>query len=207
MKLAVLTLLAGSAAAFAPSAQTGVVSSLSASDNPFAGELGAQPPLGFFDPLGLVASGDQAKFERLRFVELKHGRISQLAFLGYLATWSGYRLPGDINLEGTKFTDIGAGFNSLSDIGQSGIVQIVGFIGACEVGLWKQKEGSFPGDFSGSAVPVGFLGRKSEEDQYKLRAAELNQGRAAMMGILGVMVHEQLDGNPFIFFDGFAHVR
>jgi hypothetical protein len=50
-------------------------------------------------------------------------------------------------------------------------------------------------------VPVGFLGDKSAEEEYTLRAQELNQGRAAMMGILGCMVHEQLDGKPFIFFE------
>ena len=152
--------------------------------------------------LGLVASGDQAKFDRLRFVEIKHGRVAQLAFLGYLTTWAGYRLPGDINMSGTKFSDIGSGFAALDGVGQSGLLQILGFVGLLEVGLWKQAEGSYPGDFSASAVPVGFVGRKSPEDQYKLRAAELNQGRAAMMGILGVMVHEQLDGKPFIFFTG-----
>jgi hypothetical protein len=36
-----------------------------------------------------------------------------------------------------------------------------------------------------------------------LRTRELNNGRAAQMGILGMMVHEQLDGKPFIFFDKF----
>jgi hypothetical protein len=50
-------------------------------------------------------------------------------------------------------------------------------------------------------VPVGFLNDEDEEEQFILRAKELNQGRAAMMGILACMVHEQLDGKPFIFFD------
>ena len=33
-----------------------------------------RPQLGFFDPLGLVRDADQAEFDRLREVELKHGR-------------------------------------------------------------------------------------------------------------------------------------
>ena len=69
---------------------------------------------------------------------------------------------------------------------------------------WKQKEGSFPGDFSSSPWPVGFGPyARSEEDMIDLRTRELNNGRAAQMGILGMMVHEQLDGKPFIFFDKF----
>jgi Chlorophyll A-B binding protein len=55
----------------------------------FENELGAQEPLGFFDPLGLVANGDEAKFNRLRYVEIKHGRISMLAVAGYLVAEAG----------------------------------------------------------------------------------------------------------------------
>jgi hypothetical protein len=70
--------------------------------------------------------------------------------------------------------------------------------------LWKQKEGSFPGDFSATGFPVGFGPyARNEADMIDLRTRELNNGRAAQMGILGMMVHEQLDGKPFIFFDKF----
>lgn len=72
MKTAILASLIASAAAFAPVSQTTPSSmTLSAFEN----EVGVQQPLGFWDPLGLVADGDQAKFDRLRYVELKHGRI------------------------------------------------------------------------------------------------------------------------------------
>ncbi len=55
-----------------------------------------------------------------------------------------------------------------------------------------------------TAFPVGF-GKfaRTEADMIDLRTRELNNGRAAQMGILGMMVHEQLDGKPFIFFDKF----
>ena len=54
------------------------------------------------------------------------------------------------------------------------------------------------------SFPVGF-GKfaRTEADMIDLRTRELNNGRAAQMGILGMMVHEQLDGKPFIFFDKF----
>jgi hypothetical protein len=45
---------------------------------------------------------------------------------------------------------------------------------------------------------LGFLGDKSDEEQYVLRAQELNQGRATRDGHPACMVHEQLNGKPFI---------
>jgi Chlorophyll A-B binding protein len=91
MKTAIVASLIASAAAFAPASQKSVSSTAL---NAFENELGAQAPLGFFDPLGLVANGDQVNFDRLRFVELKHGRISMLAVVGYLVQEAGVRLPG-----------------------------------------------------------------------------------------------------------------
>jgi len=73
MKLAVFLSLLASAAAFAPNKQAAPsVTALQAYEN----ELGAQKPLGFWDPLGMVDGVDQARFDRLRFVEIKHGRIA-----------------------------------------------------------------------------------------------------------------------------------
>ena len=37
--------------------------------------------------------------------------------------------------------------------------------------------------------------KQTEEWKLQKRAVELNQGRAAMMGILGLMVHKQLGGS------------
>ena len=55
---------------------------------------------------------------------------------------------------------------------------------------WKQVEGCTPGDFG---IPY--------EDKAVLRAKELNQGRAAQMGILALMVHEGINNKPYIIND------
>lgn len=63
----------------------------------FENAIGAQPPLGLWDPLGLLKDASQERFDRLRYVETKHGRIAMLAILGHLVTTAGYRLPGELN--------------------------------------------------------------------------------------------------------------
>ena len=75
--------LVASCAAFAP---VGRVARSGALKMGFESEIGAQPPLGFWDPLGLLDDADQERFDRLRYVETKHGRISMLAILGHLVS-------------------------------------------------------------------------------------------------------------------------
>jgi hypothetical protein len=71
----------------------------------FSAAIGAQPPLGLWDPLGLLKNADEERFDRLRNVELKHGRISMLAVAGHIATTSGMRLPGEIS-PGVTFASV-----------------------------------------------------------------------------------------------------
>ena len=84
-------------------------------------DASSQPPLGFYDPLCLVADGDQAKFNRLREVEIKHGRVTMLAVVGYLFTEIGIRLLGDIDFSGLLFADIPGDFAPLSTIPTAGV--------------------------------------------------------------------------------------
>lgn len=218
MKLLIVASLLTGAVAFSPATQTKFSTSLSAvakkpvakkvvaSKKPiakkvvkkgaagnFANELGVQEPLGFWDPLKLLEGKDQERFDRLRYVEIKHGRIAQLAFLGYITTEYGVRLPGNIDAAGDTFESIPGGFAALSAIPSLGLFQILLFIGWLEIAGWKQDPNSYPGDFSASSFPVGYLKKNiSEGEKLQFRAQELNQGRAAQMGILALMVHEQL---------------
>jgi len=162
----------------------------------FESELGAQPPLGFWDPLGLLKEADQATFDRLRFTEIKHGRIAMLAVVGHLTT-TFVRLPGFIDLEGHKFSDYGNGLSAITSLPVLGLWQMLLSIGWWELRGWKQVAGSTPGDFG-----IPYLSQfKTEEQKADIRAKELNQGRAAQMGILALMVHECINGKPYVIND------
>merc|ERR1711983_112802 len=134
----------------------------------FENEVGVQAPLGLWDPLGFLNGIDQVTFDRYRYAEIKHGRVAQLAFIGHLVTALGIRFPGYISSSAElKFEDIPAGLGALSAVPTLGLLQIFLFCGVLEFSIWKP-----------------------DDEKYDLRAKELNQGRAAMMGILGLMVHE-----------------
>merc|ERR1719230_1459500 len=105
----------------------------------FDSEIGAQPPLGFWDPLGLLNNADQARFDRLRTVENKHGRISMLAILGHLVTTAGARWPGDIAF-GLPFSEMKTGLAALDTIPSGGVYQIICFIGLGELGFSTIKD-------------------------------------------------------------------
>jgi hypothetical protein len=184
--VAAIIALAGSAAAFAP-AQTGK-SSTALSNSKFVGELGAQAPLGFFDPLNVCETFDQAQFDRLREIEIKHGRISMLAVTGYLTTAAGIRFPGA--------EDIPDGFAAWGALaktqdGCNVLVQMAFFFGLAEIVNRPQEgiEPEFPGDYRNGAIDFGW---DNQTDAWKMRkrAIELNNGRAAQMGIFGLMIHE-----------------
>ena len=195
MKTAVLASLIATAAAFAPAKQAAKSTTLKA----FEDALGAQPPLGFFDPLGLVADGDEEKFDRLRYVEIKHGRICMLGVVGYLVNAAGIYLPGDIDYSGTKFSDLGYGWDASFAVPVAGALQVLAFVGFLELAVMKDiTGGEFVGDFRNDAFDLGW-DTFDEETKLTKRAVELNQGRAAQMGMLALMVHDQL-GNVEDFF-------
>ena len=194
MKSVIFAAAIASAAAFAP-AQTGKAAT---SLNAFENELGAQAPLGFFDPLGLLDDADQERFDRLRFVEIKHGRISMLAFLGQIVTRAGIHLDGNIDYAGNSFDSFPNGLAALfgpDAIPSAGFAQIFAFVGLLELGVMKDVTGEneFVGDFRNGALDFGW-DSFDEDTKLSKRAIELNNGRAAMMGILGLMVHEKLGG-------------
>mmetsp|Transcript_1608 Transcript_1608/g.1906 ORF Transcript_1608/g.1906 Transcript_1608/m.1906 type:complete len:210 (-) Transcript_1608:235-864(-) len=185
MKLAILTILAGSAAAFAPSAVKRASSSLAVSEL----ELGVTEPLGVFDPLGWLETEPEA-FERRRAVERKHGRIAMAAVVGIIIhnnkiVFDGYISPSN----DLKFSDIPTGIDGIFTVPTAGLAQILLFFGLVEL-AWLPAS-KYDGDYG-----VGWFGEDIKDPEEKARKlnVELNNGRAAMLGIIGNMVGEGVTG-------------
>ena len=195
MKTAILASLIAGSAAFAPAQQARTSMALNVD---ITKEIGVQAPLGFHDPFGFMGSdptnADAEEFERKRWVELKHGRIAMLAVVGYLVTYAGIRFPGA--------EDIPSGFAALSAVPGMVWAQMIATWTMMEAANqdqfkapWGTAEGKSPAEFKGD-FRNGFIdfGWDKQTDAWKRnkRTIELNQGRAAMMGITGLMVHDMM---------------
>lgn len=132
MRSAILALCLAAATAMAPPKKFVAPKAVSkpVSTSSFAGELGVLAPTGFWDPAGLSKNIDQATFDRYRLLEVKHGRICQLAILGYIAPelwrWPGFIAPG------LKFADVPHGIAAINAIPSLGWIQILFAIGAVD---------------------------------------------------------------------------
>mmetsp|Transcript_33054 Transcript_33054/g.37580 ORF Transcript_33054/g.37580 Transcript_33054/m.37580 type:complete len:199 (+) Transcript_33054:26-622(+) len=185
---ALLTAFAASVAAFSPVTQQ---IAKSTAVNAFSGELGDQPPIGFWDPLNFCEDGDAEKFERYRYVELKHGRICMLAFLGEVTTRAGIHLPGQVDYAGDTFDSIPNGWAAIGALPKEGVVQLLLFVGFLELFIMKDiTGGEFPGDFRNDWIDYGWDTFDPAEQESK-RAIELANGRGAMMGVITLLVADQ----------------
>merc|ERR1711904_202230 len=177
-------------------------------------ELGVQEPVGFWDPLGLAADGDAATFKRRRAAEIKHGRICMYATIGYMVP-EYYKFPGYLSPStGLKFEDVPNGLGALSKLPLLGGAQIVAFCGIIETtgffsgkstdgrgprGLGQMKdstESGEPGNY-GIGFP-NFIGSVSDPESRKSKlAAELANGRLAMVAIIGMFFQDGLTGSAW----------
>merc|ERR1719156_160215 len=160
----------------------------------FENELGVQAPVGFWDPLGLSSDGDAAVFKRRRQTELKHGRVSMLATMGYITPEITGKLPGYLSPSaGLKFADVPNGLGAISKVPAAGWAQIVAYGAFCEL---SQDQSA------GTAAAAGDFGWKvltssdAAEKQKKL-AAEIANGRLAMMAIIGMFFQDGLTGSAW----------
>ncbi|CAE6914821.1 FCPE [Symbiodinium sp. CCMP2592] len=153
--------------------------------------------VGFWDPLGLSSDGDAEVFARRREVELKHGRISMFATIGYIVP-EYFRWPGELSPKlGLKFTDIPNGLAALTKVPGQGWGQIVAFLGTYELFINKPVGGE-PGNYGKGNLGLGFLGPVADPEARKRKlSAELANGRLAMMAIIGMLFQDGLTGSAW----------
>ena len=121
-----------------------------------------------------------------------------LAVVGYLSTAAGLRFPGAENIpDGLK------SFPALAADKENGVlvlIQMVAFFVVAEAinrdAAWLDNEAAFPGDYRNGALDFGW-DKFDEATKLRKRAIELNNGRAAMMGITGLVTHEIM-GNSIL---------
>jgi hypothetical protein len=194
--LAVVALaLLESAQAFQAPASLGSKAARAQSAQMFSeGDIGVLPPLGVWDPLGLIESRDMRRYE---IMEIKHGRAAMLGFLHVIHIEAGVRFQGYLSVtQDLKFSDMPSGcFAALEATPTLGWLQIMAFTLVAETGyaaspqgLVKQADDAEPGDIGGAGwVRYDDPGEKA----FKLNVERQN-GRGAMMGITGCLIHELL---------------
>ena len=160
------------------------------------GDVGTTKPLGVYDPLGLMTRMPD-KYRRWQEMEIKHGRIAMAAVTHVLVTanfkWDGY--CSYLSFPPLKFEDIPAGtLGSWAALPQAGWAQIVAIVAILDNSLFAQDPNLEPGDVVGDRIP--WVRYDDPEVKFFKLNAERNNGRAAMMGIYGMMIHEGLTGNP-----------
>jgi len=147
-----------------------------------AAQVGAMPPLGFFDPAGFCKKGDEKTFRNLRTAEIKHGRVAMMAALGGVVQHF-VKFPG--------FTEVPSGLGAVNIVpGSYGFIALFGIAGVLELAIWTESDDKAPGNFGD---PLGL-------DQYNedTRNRELNNGRFAMFAAIGIIAAELLTGKDAV---------
>merc|ERR1719300_140249 len=155
-------------------------------------DIGVTPPLGLFDPLNFLSRGPDA-YRRYQEIEIKHGRLSMAACLGVIVTEAGLKLPGYISYsQDLKFSEIpGSLDGAYTGVPLAGWAQIVALIAALDIAVFRQDPAYPAGDVVQDLPTPWVRYEDPAVKTFKLNA-ERNNGRAAMLGILGMISHTAL---------------
>jgi len=177
------------------------------------------PAVKYFDPLNLAEGqfwqlDNEATIGFLRQAEIKHGRVAMAAFVGYCVQ-SNYHWPWDMTMSGESFPSIDLSPEAQWDaIPLQAKWQIILFVAALEwydemISLMDGgvhytnggKPGLYP-KFNDKASltlnlydPLGISRKKTDEQKARGRLVEINNGRLAMLGIMGFVSADRVAGS------------
>lgn len=221
MKLAILSLLFSSAAAFAPSTGPSTsVATKAAMDDLVATAEKSNPVLKYYDPLQLATTTiwgetNEATIGWLRQAEIKHSRVAMAAFVGYIVQSNGVHFPWPLSFDGTPFpSDAGSPpeqWDALPDAAKWQIIIFIGFLEwFSEAAGTHYMRGGTPGaypkfsdhtDLIPHPVPLnlfdpfGLSSKASEEKKSAGLIKELNNGRLAQIGIIAFLAAQKVEGS------------
>mmetsp|Transcript_11385 Transcript_11385/g.33957 ORF Transcript_11385/g.33957 Transcript_11385/m.33957 type:complete len:247 (+) Transcript_11385:295-1035(+) len=180
----------------------------------------ANPTVGFWDPLNIADSsgalGDNAAtIAWYRQAEIKHGRVAMAAFVGYVAQANGVHWATKMTLGGADWPS-GTPPEQWDALPQASKWQIIAFVGLLEIFsesvpphyMAGGQPGKFPSFAKAYADGIGFphpvpfdlydpfnLNKQTPEQKAKGLIMEINNGRAAMLGIFGFMAASKVPGS------------
>ena len=147
-----------------------------------------------FDPLNI---GGMYNIKYMREAELKHGRICQLAFLGFLTTDSGIWAPGAPHVSSLAAHD--------ATVKTGHMLFLLLVVGAFEalsyVAIAQMLSGETdrePGDYG---IGWKFCKPGDTKTQMRYREAEIVHCRAAMLGFSGMVTGAALTEGPLPYID------
>lgn len=212
--------LYSAAASFAPATAPVATATRAAVSMATKEDLAASlnPVLGYYDPLRLGSAAfwnesQEATYGFLRQAEIKHGRVAMFAFCGYIAQANGLTWPNLLGVPTTGATPAEQWFN----LPIQGRVQIVLFIGFLEwwgefggQGHQHYMRGGKPGVYPpfkdipfhkahlnrfSLYDPLGIAAKNSPEKKASGLLKEINNGRLAMIGIMGFLAEAKVPGS------------
>ena len=147
--------------------------------------------------MNLAESGSEETLAWFRAAELKHSRVAMLATTGYLVQGAGIHFPGMLSSD-VSFADLSAmkpleAWNAVPDAGKA---QILATIFIAEI-ITESKPVHYTkgGDLPTIVFPPIDFSSVNADDLKVKQSRELNNGRLAMIGIMGFIAANNVPGS------------
>lgn len=163
---------------------------------------GSSAPFGFFDPAGLAIDVSEDQYKLFQEAEIKHGRVAMIAFLGIVFGESFGFLFGDY-ITGPAIYQFQQADALIPDFWVTVLWLIAVAEGQTIVSGWQKLEETMKeplgfAKLSKTYTPgeLGFdpfkLSPKNAKDFATMKTKEINNGRLAMIAVVGIVVQELL---------------